>query len=528
MIRNLTGVGTTHVDADFLIIGAGTIGIPVAALLAKQLNNKKVIVLESGDRKQLDTTHPLNSVVMHSDHYTAAHCGRFRCLGGTSSRWGGALIPFQSSDLLFEGWPTNLPCLEKYIPQVEAIFGLEKGDYEDTEFPFSLTDDFVVRSAKWPPMKNLNVYSLFYEECTHRPNLSIWINATATKINTKHSGHVEISAQSPGRDTIHVSANRVIIAAGAIETTRLALLIDQQNNKAISKISPNLGHYFSDHISVPIATIKTNDTSNLNRVFGFHFVGKGLIRKPRIEMANDTKLRNRLPPSYIHIEPQVNEPSGFDALREYYKSMQMQKRPTTETFTQLLKHTPWLIQAFWWRYVNKRLLFPSHANIEIHVVIQQNPDRNNRITLSNTETDIFNIPLAEIEWNIGSMDINNILQTTRAYERIWKYSNLSSLGEWSSFDRSFIIDNAVNNEGYHHPTSSTKMADNPVNGVVDTDLRLFPFPRIQLLSTSVLPSGGGANPTMMLMCLGLRCVDQLIEHAFQHPENRTPYKEKYA
>jgi choline dehydrogenase-like flavoprotein len=511
MILDLVGSGTTNVEADFLIIGAGTIGLPVAALLAKQLNDKKVVILESGDRKQLDISHPLNNVIMHSDYYTAADCGRFRCLGGTSTRWGGALIPFQSSDLLFEGWPTNLPPLEKYIHKVEEIFGLDKDAYEEEEFPFSVTEDFVVRSAKWPPMKNLNVYSIFREECINLPNLNIWINATATNFNTRHSDHVEISAQSPGGDKIHVTADRVIIAAGAIETTRLALLIDQQNNKLISKVSSNLGHYFSDHISVPIAAIKTNDTSLLNRAFGFHFVGNGRIRKPRIEMANDTELRNRLPPSYIHIETKVDKPNGFDALREYYKSIQMQRRPTVKTLTQLLQHTPWLIQALWWRYVNKCLLFPSDATIEIHIVIQQNPDWNNRITLSNTETDIFNLPLAEIEWNIGPVDIDNILQTTYTYEGVWKSSNLSSLGEWSSFDNSRIVGKIINNEGYYHPTSSTRMADDPSSGVVDTDLRLFSSPRIQLLATSALPSGGGANPTMMLMCLGMRCVDQHIE-----------------
>jgi choline dehydrogenase-like flavoprotein len=516
MILNLKGSGKTNVNADFLIIGAGTVGLPVAVLLAKQLNNKKIIVLESGDRKQLEIKHPLNNVVLHSDHYTAADCGRFRCLGGTSTRWGGALIPFQSSDLLLEGWPIKLSALEEYIPQVEAIFDLDNDAYEEMEFPFSLSDDFVVRSAKWPLMKNLNVYSLFHEECTHLSNLDIWINATATNFIARHPDHVEITAKSFVGDTIHVSADRVIVASGAIETTRLALFIDRQNKQAISNTSPNLGHYLSDHISVPISSIKTNNSARLNRAFGFRFVANGLIRKPRIELANDTVLRNKLPPSFIHIEPKANNPSGFDALREYFKSIQMQKRPTIANCKQLLKHTPWLVQALWWRYVYKRLLFPSNADHEIHIVIQQNSDSNNRITLSETETDAFDLPLAEIKWNIGPIDIDNILQSTDIFERAWKTTNLSSLGEWSGFDRSLIVEKITNNGGYYHPTSSTRMADKACCGVVDTDLRLFPFPRIQLLATSVLPSGGGANPTMMLMCLGVRCVDQHIKQTLNH------------
>jgi choline dehydrogenase-like flavoprotein len=38
-------------------------------------------------------------------------------------------------------------------------------------------------------------------------------------------------------------------------------------------------------------------------------------------------------------------------------------------------------------------------------------------------------------------------------------------------------------------------------------LRVHTVPNLQLLATSVLPTGGGANPTMMLMLLAMRCVD---------------------
>jgi choline dehydrogenase-like flavoprotein len=511
MIIDLVDSGETNVKSDFLIIGAGTVGLPVAVKLAKQLRNKRIIVLESGNRMQSEEQHPFNQVVLHSDYYEGAEYGRFRCLGGTSSRWGGALIPFQSGDLVFAGWPINMSALEKYIPQVETLFGLTKGDYEEIAFPFDLADDYVVRSAKWPLMKNLNVYNLFAEECARLSNLDIWINATATKILADDSNHVEIAAQSPEGDTIHVRANHVIVAAGAIETTRIAHLIDRQNKLAISKTSPDLGRYFSDHISVPVATIETSNQVELNRTFGFQFDNNGLIRKPRIELANSTILRKTLPPSFIHIETNVSKPSGFDALREYYKSIQMQGTPTAANFAQLLKHTPWLVRAFWWRHIKKRLLFPNNADIEIHVVIQQEPNKNNLITLSDTETDIFNLPLAEINWSIGESDINNILQTTDAFEMIWNTTDLSSLGDWSGLDRSFVIEKIIENGGYYHPTCSTRMAAKPDHGVVDSDLCLFPFPRIQLLATSVLPSGGGANPTMMLLCLGLRCVDQHIK-----------------
>lgn len=48
-------------------------------------------------------------------------------------------------------------------------------------------------------------------------------------------------------------------------------------------------------------------------------------------------------------------------------------------------------------------------------------------------------------------------------------------------------------------------------GVVDAHLRLFTRPQIQLLATSVLSTGGGANPTMLLFLLAFRCVAEHVE-----------------
>jgi choline dehydrogenase-like flavoprotein len=52
------------------------------------------------------------------------------------------------------------------------------------------------------------------------------------------------------------------------------------------------------------------------------------------------------------------------------------------------------------------------------------------------------------------------------------------------------------------------MSATPAEGVVDKDLNLFGVDNVQLLATSVLPTGGGANPTMMLLLLAMRCVNQ--------------------
>src|SRR5260370_19442965 len=99
MIRDLAGIPASFQETatDVLVIGAGIAGLLVATRLARA--GRRVLVAESGGLKQIDETHPLNEVEQLGDIYSGVDHGRFRCLGGTSTRWGGAMLPFHPADL---------------------------------------------------------------------------------------------------------------------------------------------------------------------------------------------------------------------------------------------------------------------------------------------------------------------------------------------------------------------------------------------------------------------------------------------
>src|SRR5262249_12136956 len=119
MIRTLSGspAALMRLDTDVLVIGAGIAGLLVATRLAKA--GRRVIVIESGGMRQDADTHPLNEVVHLRTVYNGARTGRFRCLGGTSSRWGGAMIPLLAADLGDGKWPLQHADLIAYLAEVE-------------------------------------------------------------------------------------------------------------------------------------------------------------------------------------------------------------------------------------------------------------------------------------------------------------------------------------------------------------------------------------------------------------------------
>ncbi len=162
MIRDLASApGQNHeVDCDVLVVGGGTVGLLLATRLAAA--GRHVVVAESGGLSQVDETHPLNEVVQLGAPYAGAQAGRFRCLGGTSTRWGGAMLPFLDVDMTHRQsgwdveWPLTLADLIAYQRDLETLFGLPEGPYERPDVMpgrNGAAGAFVPRLAKWPPFK---------------------------------------------------------------------------------------------------------------------------------------------------------------------------------------------------------------------------------------------------------------------------------------------------------------------------------------------------------------------------------------
>lgn len=500
-----------RIEADVLVIGAGTVGLPISVLLADR-PNLRVACLESGGLHQDSETHLLNEVVYRANEYRGASAGRFRCFGGTSTRWGGALIPYQAADLDHGDWPLSADQLDPYVAPVEKLFGLEPGPYTDERFPFPLGDTHVNRLAKWPVFKNRNVVSLVGDRARKSPNLTIWLNATVTEISVHApAGRVQVEARSPSGNHLVVSASRLIIAAGAIETTRLALLLDHHHGGKVSTMSPSLGRYFSDHVGMAVADIMPLQSSALNKLFGWRFGRGGSIRNIRFELAPDSAARKDLLPSFAYLSPSVTNDGGWFALRELYRYAQRKRVPPLSAFMDAAQHLPWIARAAWWRFVHKRLLLPNAGPHKLCIVQEQVLDPNNRIVLSNDRFDHYGVPLAEITWRPTPQDVDNVVRSAALFADTWKNTRFATYGEWQGYPEATIRRGMLESGGVYHPTGSTRIGREAATGVVDRDLRMFAFPQIQLVSTSVLPTGGGANPTMMALMLGLRCVDQILK-----------------
>lgn len=485
-----------QLDCDFLIIGGGTIGLPVAVWLSEK-TNKDVICLEAGYETH-DNYNFFGSPKIIGNNYMGAKLGRRFCLGGTSTVWGGALSPFLQSDTTLYNWEVTSKDLEKYIPDVEKIFKLPSSDWNE-DLLENQFGEYILRAAIWPSFANRNTYKLLKNRLIRCQNLRLLKNTPVISIDAKNSKHI---VYVNNVDFEKISCKKIIVCAGAIESTRIALRLS--NNYFIGK-------GFSDHLSAPVGKILSKNLDSLNKEFSFKFSKNNSMKNFRFEMSNHSNNRELLPPHNFHVSfiSKISENNTFNHLRSIFRHLQRGEVPQIRDLSGLIKNSKWFIRLAFWRFFHKCLLRPEDSIPEIHLVIQQEISDANRIELDHAALDEFGNSVPKIYWKLNSKDKENINNAIYSFYDFWQKNLSDKYGSLELYDKDTIIKNFMECGGIYHPTSSLKFGKDD-KSPLDENLYLKNIRNIQFLSTAILPTGGGVNPTMMALLFAARCVDQHI------------------
>lgn len=519
MLRSLyQAAPAAPLQADVIVVGAGLAGLFLAdALAARGLH---VLVLESGSETQEADTHPLNAVVQEGAHYMGAEHGRFRCLGGTSTRWGGALLPYLPEDLgphpcrWHAGWGIGSEALNATLPVIEEAFGVSSGDYDGA--PVGAGDDplpgFLPRQPKWPTFRNRSTASLFARRIRQDSRVEVWTDATVTALDLGSNSVEGVTAQSRSGHRLLARAPSVVLAAGAIETTRLLLLLNRAQSGQLFTPGSPLGRGFHDHVSAPIANLTNIDRRQIAQMFGFRFV-KGGMRNLRFELSPEARVEAGLPAAFLHVAFTRDPESGFEGLRGLFQAAQRRQLPRGSDLRRILKDLPWFVRAVWWRVVRRRVYPPSGSGFEVHLVTEQAPNPAHRITLADSTADDFGLPLARITWQVAEADIARFRAVAALAAERW---NAGAMGEYARLVPlpEAEIDAALRSGGgIYHPAGTTRIGPTVETGVVDESLTVHGVPGLRALATSVFPTVGGSSPSLALVQLALRMADDIASEA---------------
>jgi glycine/D-amino acid oxidase-like deaminating enzyme len=217
--------------AEVCIVGAGAAGIVLAVELAR--HGKRVVLLEGGGPDVEEASQePYQSEIAGLRH-NGIHEGRFRSLGGSTTRWGGQILELDALD--FEerpwiegsGWPIAKHELAAYYARATELEGLAKVTLEDSAVwreagltvpEYAGMEPFFTR---WCP--ETNFARLHRASLADDPRVTVWLHANAISPVWEGPRIRGIRARTLGGMERTFEADTFIWAMGGIECSRFFL-----------------------------------------------------------------------------------------------------------------------------------------------------------------------------------------------------------------------------------------------------------------------------------------------------------------
>jgi choline dehydrogenase-like flavoprotein len=132
------------------------------------------------------------------------------------------------------------------------------------------------------------------------------------------------------------------------------------------------------------------------------------------------------------------------------------------------------------------------------------PDPERRLTLAD-DKDALGLPRLKLAMRVADSDIAHYRQTLTELGRQLLAAKIGML-RINYHTRAQWL--AAMDWGNHH-LGTTRMSDNPKQGVVDADGKVHGVGNLYVAGSSVFPTYGSSNPTMNLIALTLRLGDHL-------------------
>jgi hypothetical protein len=511
------------VIADVCVIGSGPAGLTVARAAAER--GVSVVILEAGPRNAEVRTEPY-SIEFPRRAYTGATLGRAFGLGGTSVLWGGQLLPMRREEMAARpgapgsGWPISLEELTPHYDTLLNWLDIDRGPFEvgrshPVGHPMTQLDwtGWSPRLSKWIPFRRRNLAQAWMNGILATHRVACWYNAAVTEFETqgKHAD-VQISAvfgRSFTGQSLRVNCKQVVICAGALESARLVQDLLRQIGTAERSHGTVAGSFLQDHLSLRIARVIPINRHALTMLFAPLFQGV-TMQSPRLHLSPALAQERGLPAAYAHIVAVSPPDSGFATLRDTLRNLQARRiLAACSSGLRLLRRAPEIFEIVWWRLVHRRLAFPRSDKLYLSLDFEQPQLRENRVSFRKADARWTGGEMI-VDWDLGCDPEVIVLTMREQLESFWKRNDLARLARLEFFELSEIRNGwPINLYNSYHPAGTTRMAADVRDGVVDPTLRVYGTANCYVVSSSVFPSMGAANPTFTVMALGLRLIAYL-------------------
>lgn len=526
------------IETDLCIIGSGPAGLTIANEFIGTAT--RVLVLESGGLDDEHETDDLNDIEsVGAPRRMEQRTVRRRILGGSSHTWTGRCAPFDALDfekrpwIPYSGWPITLAELDPYLEKARAYLCLGPNCYDDTLWsrfnqrePLPRLDTALLEPIFWQFSKSPRDRQIavdFGADFIHaKPaNIQVLLHASVTHINIgadrSNADSVEISTLSGKRTT--VSAKTFVLCGGGIENARLLLASNRQIATGIGNGNDLVGRFLMDHPQCVIWELNPEHAVRMLDRFGGYWLhdekGKHTYLHG-LALSRDIQCNEHLLHCHAFIDQAANAGDQWSALSRLSTNLRSRRfaKTTYDDLGVVFRHPGEVARGLFRRFVKRRPQILTADQNSFCLMLEQLPDPESRITLSEKHRDKLGIPLSNINWKIGDLERRTARRMGELVNHEFKRLNLPApaLPDW--LDRYDAFVSRCSEKA--HPTGTTRMADSANEGVVDRNCQVHGMNNLFLSGSSVFPTSGAANPTLMIVAMAVRLADWMKKHQFGH------------
>lgn len=534
-------------ETEVCVVGTGPAGIALAREFANQ--NFRVVLLESGNLDLPDpNTQSLAKVDTETDFVQVTADNRNRRFGGNSSYWAIKIgrgqvglrhrpldeVDFEKRDgLPYSGWCFSKDYLNPYYDRAQEFFQMgpfayDAEDWQDSQnLPLPFLDDRVkTRIFQFSPGKV--VFETRRDEINHSSTITTYLNANVTRLETDETGQTVTRAKVDclNGNRFWVSAKIFVLAVGGVEAARLLLLSNQTQKNGLGNQHDLVGRFFMDHplvfggMFVPANPQLFNSTA----LYDMREVGDSTIMGA-LALSDETIRREQLPNISFHLFPRPKRllPSNAIASMKALATLQGIKEGPTKTLQHLsnvvtglgdvttsiydkLKKTP---QPLWTNFSTggwsslQEDREKVYGSFEVLHQTEQFPHPDNRVVLSE-KCDQLGNRRAKLQTRWRDSEIQGI---RRAQKILAEEIERAGLGHFQIYSNEGLP--VLDTPGTSHHMGTTRMHNDPKQGVVDENCQVYGVSNLFIASSSVFPTGGYANPTLTIVALAIRLADRI-------------------
>ncbi|MEA2736618.1 MAG: hypothetical protein QOE14_3069, partial [Humisphaera sp.] len=245
------------IECDICVIGTGAAGLAIANELLD--TNLRLVFLEGGGADHEPASQDLYQSLVTGHPFAGHMTGRFRVLGGSTTRWGGQAlrltpIDFQPRDWVpHSGWPIRYDQLHDYYLRASRFLEVDELDFDRDLFRLLGTQPPGFDAArvhyhfsKWSPRPDLRLAHRAKLAASTRATLLLHANVTRIRLSGDHRHVDEVTVRSLGGRSATVRAKQFVLCAGGIETARILLANNTQQPAGIGNGRDLVGRFFQD------------------------------------------------------------------------------------------------------------------------------------------------------------------------------------------------------------------------------------------------------------------------------------------